>query len=369
MLREKGYFLIKYKLEKKFVDIMFHRKANLKDISILCNNLSQMTASGLPMHEIFNIIGTENKKGIITESMCKVERSIERGETIYESIKKFSHIYPLFMIQMIKIGEVSGKLEMIFKYLSEYYDKKQKLSNKIKCAISYPLMVLITSIFVVMFLMTKIIPEFINTLSNTGGSIPTITSTILCFFTFFKEKLFFINLTLSIFIFVLYKFSRTYRGKIYFHKLKLNLPIFGEMYNKFLFAEFTKSLAILISAGISIIKALDICLSIMQNKVLEEKLHDAIENIKKGESIYISFKKQKLGNGTFLNLVRIGEECGTLEAMLFKISNIFEYEVEDSLKKAVNFIEPITILVLAIFIGIFVVGALLPIFNIMDSIG
>ncbi|NMM61395.1 type II secretion system F family protein [Clostridium sp. P21] len=334
----------------------------------MCNNLSEMIASGLQISEVFNMVCTESRKEVIKESMHNVQRNIERGETIYESIKKFSNIYPLFMIQMIKIGEESGKLEIVLKELSEYYAKRHKTFNKIKAALSYPIMVLITSILMLTFLMMKIVPEFTGILSSTGGNIPILTSTILWFFTFFKDKFFITNLVLIIAMFILYKFSKTFKGKIYFDRLKLSFPIIGNIYSKFLVSEFSKSLALLISAGIPIIKALDICVSTIQNKVLEQKVQNSIRNIRKGESIYVSFKKQGIGNPTFLNLIRIGEICGTLESMLFKISSIFEYEVEDRLKKMVNFIEPVTILILAVFIGVVVVGALLPIFNITDSI-
>lgn len=368
MLREKGYFLLKYRINKKLLNKVFIQRVNLQDISILCNNLGQMIESGLSISEIFNIVCTQNRKSVITESMHQVQKSIERGEALYESIKKFSHIYPLFMIEMIKVGEESGKLEIVFKYLSEYYDKRYKIFNKIKSAISYPIMVLITSIVVIIFLMMKIVPEFMFILSNSGGSIPILTSTILWIFVFLKDKFFIINLILITTIFILYKFSRTHKGKEYFDSLKIRLPAIGSIYSKFLLHEFSKSLAILISSGIPIIKSLNICLSTVQNKVLENKIINSIEDIKKGESMYFSFKKQGIGDSTFLNLIDVGEECGDIESILFKISNIFECEVEDNLKKIVNFIEPVTILVLAVFIGMFVVGALLPIFNIMDSI-
>ncbi|WP_242860929.1 type II secretion system F family protein [Clostridium scatologenes] len=359
---------MKYRINKKLLNKVFIQRVNLQDISILCNNLGQMIESGLSISEIFNIVCTQNRKSVITESMYKVQRSIERGETLYESIKKFSHIYPLFMIEMIKVGEESGKLEIVLKYLSEYYDKRYKIFNKIKSAISYPIMVLITSIIVIIFLMIKIVPEFMVILSNSGGSIPILTSTILWIFVFLKDKFFIINLILITTISILYKFSRTHKGKEYFDSLKIRLPVIGTIYSKFLLHEFSKSLAILISSGIPIIKSLNICLSTVQNKVLENKIINSIEDIKKGESMYFSFKKQGIGDSTFLNLINIGEECGDIESILFKISNIFECEVEDRLKRMVNFIEPVTILVLAVFIGVFVVGTLLPIFNIMDSI-
>ncbi len=368
MLRKREYFLLKCRINRKISDIIFLRKINLQDISILCNNLSQMLGAGIALSEVFNIICTENKKKVIMESMNHIQNSVEKGETIYQSIKKFSNIYPLFMIEMIRVGEEGGKLETIFKYLSEYYEKRYKLLNKIKSAIAYPAMILITSIIVIIFLMTKIIPQFISTLSNTGGNIPVITATMLSFFTFLKQNFLIINLMICLVLLIIYKFMKTSRGKIFLDKLKLNIPVFSSIYNKFLFSQFTTSMSLLMSAGFPIITALEICSSVMQNKILEKRIYDSIESIKRGESIYNSFKKQNIGNSTFLNLIRIGEECGTLDCMLWKISNIFECEVEESLKKAVTFIEPVTILFLAAFIGIFVVAVLLPVFNIMDSI-
>lgn len=369
MLRKKGYFLLKYRIKKQNLNSIFLQKISSQDISTLCSNLGEMLGAGIPISEIFNIICGQNNKKIITESMSNIQENIKKGDTLYESIKKFSNIYPLFMIEMIGVGEESGKIEKIFKYLSEYYDKKYKLSNKIKTSISYPIMVLIISIFVIIFLMTTIVPEFINTLSSIQGNIPILTLVVLESFTFLKSKLYIIVTIMTLAAILINKMSKTSRGKEYIDRLKLKIPLVCNIYNKLLLSQIATSMALLMSAGLPIIKALDICSSIVKNRIVKKSIWNTIENIKSGESIYFSFKKAGIENLTFLNFIRIGEESGSLETMLFKVGNIFEYEINDNFKRIVTFIEPFAILILAMIIGTVVVATLLPLFNVMDSIG
>lgn len=368
-LRDKGYFLLDLNIRKKSFKDFFYRKATLQDLSILCNGLSTMISSGISISQALSIIEDLNNKKQIKESLYEIKKSVAKGETIYLSMKRFSHIYPIFMIEMIKVGEASGRLDEVFRKLSEYFEKTNKISMKIKTAIIYPLLVFITSIFIVIFLMMKIIPQFIEILKCSGGEIPLITRIVLLFYTFLKTNFIPINIILFSLIFIIYSYSKTLGGKAYLDGLKIKIPLLNKFYNKLIMSRFATSMGILISSGVTILKALEITKNILANKVVERKIINSIEDIKKGESIYYSFKKQNLGNNLFLSLIKTGEETGNLDNMLLKAGEIFENDVAENLKKIVAFIEPITILFLALFIGTFVIAALMPVFSIMDSIG
>ena len=353
---------------KSFEEI-FCRKVTMKDLSVLCSELSTMISSGIPISQSLNIIEDLNNKKQIRKSLCEIRKSVIQGETIYISMKKFEYMYPTFMIEMIRIGEESGRIDEVLKNLSEYYEKQHKIFMKVKTALIYPIIVFITSIFIVIFLMMKIIPQFLDILKCSGGEIPLLTKITISFYTILKTRFLVINITLFSLIFLVYRYSKTSSGKAYFDRLKTKLPLFKRFYNKFIMARFSISMGILMTSGFTVLKALEITRSILVNKVVEDKIVDSIEDIKNGKSIYYSFKKQNIGDNLFLALIKTGEETGRLDNMLLKAGEIFERDVEESLKKMVAFIEPLTILFLAFFIGTFVIAALMPVFSIMDSIG
>lgn len=369
MLRNKGYFLLDFSIRKKSFKNLFSRKVSLKDLSILCSGLSTMIGSGIPIFQALNIMEDLSNKKQIKESLNEIKKSVNKGETIHVSMKRFSTVYPAFMSEMIRVGEESGRIDEVLRKLSEYYEQFDKISRKIKIAVTYPLLVFISSIFIVIFLMIKIIPQFTEILRSNGGEIPLVTRVVLFFYTFFKTNFIPINIILFSIIFIIYRYSKTLVGKAYLDRMKITIPLFNKFYDKFIMSKFAISMGILISSGFTILNALEIAQSLLENKVIETKIINSIEDIKKGQGIYYSFKKQNLGNNLFLSLIRTGEESGKLDNMLLKAGQIFQNDVSENLKKIVAFIEPITILFLAFFIGTFVAAALMPVFSIMDSIG
>ena len=343
-------------------------KPSYRDISILCNGLSSIINSGITITQAINIIASQTEKSILKKSLYDIEKKIVKGESLYDSLKKYHNVYPLFMIEMINLGEKTGKIDKILEEMSEYYEKQYRIFTKIRSAIYYPMIVLIISIIIVIFLMTKIVPQFIDMLKAVDGEIPIITNIVIQCSNFLDKNSLPINLVLFMSVFFVYSISKNDKFKIYFHMIKMNSPILGTFYNKVILSRLAIIISMLLTSGFTITKALEIAGTVINNKVIEEKIYNCIRHIKKGESIYFSFKNNNLGNKLFLSLVHIGEECGNLDYMLHKVGKILEEDVDASLKKIIVLIEPITILFLAFFIGIFVVAGLLPIVSIMDSI-
>lgn len=366
-LRQKGYFITKYSSSSNRLLKAFQRKANLKDLSIICNSLNVLLKTGMNIIEVIKIIYVNCNKKVIKSSLNNIYLGLSEGKSIYESMKKFQDIYPYFMTEMIGVGERSGQLENICKKLSEYYEKQYKIYMNVKSSLMYPFMIFIISIFMIIFITNNIIPQFISTLNDVGGNVPLFTSITLGLLNAIKKHFLVINVTFFSGIFLFSKYISSSYGREKWDKFKLNIPVIRNIYTKFLISKFSLAMSILISSGCNIISSLEKSVNVIDNKFMEKKIVKSIQHIKAGRSIYDAFKCE-VEDLSFLYAVRIGEEGGNLDDMLLKLGEGFQRDVEFKLKKLVKFIEPMCILILAVFIGGFVISALLPIVNIMDSI-
>lgn len=363
-LKNNGYYLLNFKNKKN----IFKKRISFSDISFLCNGLGSMLNSGIPISQALNLAAAQSSNKTLQQSLYSIEREVSKGEAIYKSLKNNLEIYPLFMVGMVKIGEETGKLDKVLMNLSTYYDEQNKIFTKLKSAITYPLIVLISSILIIIFLMVKIVPQFMDTLTSIGGEIPFLTQITLNSCNFIRNNFYLLNITLFLIAIIVYKYSKTIKGRIFIDRMKIRIPYLRKIYNYLILAKLSRSLSMLISSGFNIIRALEISLSVLNNKIIENKVENCVEDIKKGQGIYYAFKKYELGDEMFLSMVKIGEETGRLDEMLLKLSLIFDNELKASLKKALSLMEPVIIIFLALFIGIFIISALMPIITIMDSI-
>lgn len=367
-LKEKGYYLLESREKKNIFTDIFKIRATSLEISILCSSLGNMIGAGISVPQTLRIISAQCSREKFSKSLKSIEHSVLKGESIYGSLRKSSNIYPQFLIEMIHIGEDSGMLDRILIDLSRFYYKQSILLSKIKGATIYPITVLVSSLFIITFLMTRIVPKFIDTLIAFGGNIPYSTQIMMDSYSFLKEHFYEINIISLIFIFIVYKFSKTKEGKFYFDKLKIRAPILRKIYTGLILSRFSISLSMLISSGYNVVKALEVTESIIDNKFIELKLSNSIKEIKSGKSLHDAFKRQGFGDELFIAFIDIGENTGKLEEMLLKLGEIFEVQLEEYLKKVLNLMEPMVIIFLALFVGLFIISAFMPTITIMDSI-
>ncbi|WP_341768302.1 type II secretion system F family protein [Clostridium haemolyticum] len=294
-----------------------------------------------------------------------MRRDIEKGRTLFQSINKFSKIYPEFMRQMILIGEKSGNLEDIFLKLAKYYTDKHKIKKKIKNAIMYPLCVLIMTIIVTLFITFRIIPKFATNFIKLNKSIPIGIQRILRFNKIITSyKFYVIVFIIGIIVYKLYKkgYFQIVLEKIMF-KSSLGL-IYKEIYE----INIIKSISILLDSGIPIINSLDIIVSSINNKVLKDRLLKVVCEIKEGHSLGDALKKEKMFNDFFISMISVGEKIGKIEELINNAVKIKEEDIENLISRIVKSIEPITIIILGGIITFIMMNILMPMMSTMDSI-
>lgn len=373
-LKEYGYYTLRYSHIKAnnikhILDISFTTRVSTKDIAIFCKQFSAIISAGINICEALNILSNQCKNHAIRKSLLVICNNVQKGEELSQALQGFKNIYPEFMIDMITIGEQSGTLDEVLKILWDYYIKQNILSRKIKDASYYPIFLLITTLIVCFFLMVKIVPMFIENLVSLNAKIPFITIVIIKISNFLSSNIAIILITIVVVIILGFLSKNTKAIKKSIDYLKLNTPKVNKLYRNILTARFARFMYILLHSGINIIKALDIMSHTIGNLIVEQRILIAIDDIKKGKTVSQSILNINIFEPLLISMVSIGEESGELDDMLLKTANIFEDDVYEDIEKLLTFIQPVMIIFLAIVIGTIIISIMLPMINMMDSIG
>jgi len=366
-LREKELFLIKTMSIKKINEIS--SRPNLKTISIFCKQFSICLKSGIPICDILNLLYEQMLHKSIKKSLISIRENVQKGNSLFASMKKTTNVYPDFMINMIYLGEESGKLDIILEELSKYYEKEHKLLKKFTNSMIYPCTVFITLMIVSLFLLMKVIPVFIVNLNSFDAEIPLITRLVLGASNFVRSNLLWILIIILILVTVCLQYIKTESGRIISDKFKFICPILGPVYKRLIYTRFSRGLNILLSSGVGLLKAFEIINDVIGNRYFKLKLKIVSTDIKKGKDLASSLKAMNLFPQFFVAMIKIGEETGNLDGMFLTAADIFYEDAEENVERATVLLEPILIIFLGIMIGTIILAVMLPMLNVMDSVG
>lgn len=366
-LRKNNVFLIKSRRVIKITEIS--TRPNLKTISIFCKQFSICIKSGIPICDILNLLYEQMLHKSIKNSLVSIRENVQKGNSLHSSMKRTINVYPEFMINMIYLGEESGKLDTILEELSRYYEKEHKLIKRFTNSMIYPCTVFLTIMIVSLFLFVKVIPVFIGNLDSLDADIPLITRIVLGISNFLSGNILWISIINLILVFIFIKYFKTESGKVSFDKLKFMCPIFGSVYKRLIYTRFSRGLNILLSSGVGLLKAFEVINDVIGDRYFKLKLKSVFEDIKKGEELSSSLDAMNLFPKFFIAMVHIGEETGNLEQMFLTAADIFYEDAQENVEKATALVEPILIIVLGIIIGTIVLSVMLPMLSVMDSAG
>ena len=338
------------------------------DLSLFCYQLSLIFKSGIPLlegMEIFSKDITDPRLKIVANDM---HEELAKGYSVYSVIEKYP-FFPVYLGSMIKIAEQTGNLQDELERLSEYYEQTDRLNNKIKSAVTYPLILLILMAGVILFLVLKVLPMFHEILLSLGGDIPMSTKIMIDLAMIMK------NYAIAIFI----VFIVVLIGVIYYlkspskassaDKLKFNLPWINVTYKKIISARFATAMAMMLKAGASFDDALGMSRYAVGNAYIEDLIESARLKIIEGANPVAELEKLDIFPILFMKMLKIGHMTGELESSLTKISGIYDKEVEKSFAKMTSLIEPVLVTILSLIIGIMLFTVMLPLINIIAVIG
>lgn len=360
---------IKQKPKDLFENVSFLQpKIQHHDIIIFCRQFSTMIDAGLPIIQCLDILQAQQDNKSFKKMLHEIKTSVESGQTLAESLKKYPQHFDDLFVNMVAAGEAGGILDVILRRLSAYMEKAAKLKAQVKGAMTYPIITLIIAFGVVAVILVFVIPVFEEMFRDFGSALPAPTQMIINMSDFVIGNILYIIIAIVLFIFAFRRFLKTERGRAFFDDKLLKLPIIGILLRKVAVARFTRTMGTMLASGVAILEALDIVAKTSGNKTIENALYSVRTSIAEGQTIADPLSRTGVFPPMVCQMIAVGESTGAVDAMMEKIADFYEEEVDQAVENLTAMIEPIMIVFLGIIIGGLVVSMYLPIFTMAGNL-
>ncbi|GBD38292.1 Type II secretion system protein F [bacterium HR37] len=369
-LKRQGIFLssLKEVKEEKTKRFFLLRGISISELAVTTRQFSTLISAGLPLEASLVALSEQTDDPRLKQVLTQVKDRISEGSSLTNALKEHKNIFSDLYINMVKAGEASGTLDVVLLRLADFLEKQAALYSRIKSALIYPLFMFLIGSGVLFFMMTYVIPKIARIFEESGKALPLITVILIEISTFLSENPLTILFVLTGIAFMLYRFSKTRRGKAIIDRLVLRLPIFGKIARMVIISRFTRTLGTLLGSGIPLLEALEISEAILGNSVYIEKLRSIRENVREGTSLARPLRESGIFPPLMTRMITVGEQTGELEEMLVKVADIYDMQIETSVSTLTSLLEPIMILVMGVVVGFIVFAILLPIFDLTSTI-
>ncbi len=374
ILHLKGMGLVPGKVKLKPKDIsellpFLAPKVTINDLVVFTRQFSVMIDAGLPLVQCLQILGDQQANITFKNIIRAVKADVESGSTFAEALGKHPKAFDRLFVNLVAAGEVGGILDTILNRLAVQLEKAEKLRKQLKGAMVYPATVSVIAIACIVLLLVKVIPVFEQMFADFGGTLPLPTQKVIQVSKFLQA---YIGHIMGSVIAVVVAYQQARARSLAFRyrtdKIKLSLPIFGDIIKKVAVARFTRTLGTMISSGVPILDGLDIVAKTAGNMVIEEELQFTRTSISEGKTIAEPLQGSKIFPGMMVSMITIGEETGSMEVMLNKIADFYDGEVDTAVAGLTAMLEPIMMVFMGGSIGTILIAMYLPIFTIADTI-
>lgn len=370
-LQRRGLIVTEIKSEdesKKWFEISLFEKVPMKDIVILSRQMSTLFEAQVSALKAFTLLAANSENKLLQKKLNQVVLDIQAGSSIANALAKHPDVFSDFYVNMVKAGEESGRLTQVFAYLADYLDRQYALNAKTKNALIYPAFVILIFFVVMIAMFTVVVPKLSAIITESGQAIPIYTRIILGISNFLVNYGIFLLVFLVVAVGYLLHLVRTQKGKRFIDELKLHVPILGNLYQKLYLARVADNMDTMLSSGIPIIRAIEITSTVVGNQLYKQILMESMESVKAGKSFSQALELHPEIPQIMPQIVRVGEETGSVGAILKMLAKFYQREVDEAVNTLVGLIEPFMIVVLGLGVGILLVSVLVPIYNIAGGI-
>jgi type IV pilus assembly protein PilC len=354
---------------KEFNLPTFGGGVDAKELAVFTRQFSVMIDAGLPLVQCLEILAGQQENKVFQKVLTGTRASVEGGSTLSASMRPYDKVFDALYVNLVEAGETGGILDTILQRLSSYIEKNVKLKRAVKSALVYPVAVLLVAAGVIVLLLWKVVPIFATLFAGLGVSLPLPTKIVIVMSNFvgsifgFLILVFFVGAVIGLKV-----WYGTPMGRMAIDRVLLKLPLMGILLRKIAVARFTRTLGTLISSGVPILEGLDITARTAGNAVIEKALLQVRKGLEQGRNLSEPLKETDVFPGMVTQMIGVGEQTGAMDAMLQKIADFYEDEVDAAVKDLLSALEPMMIVFLGVVVGGIVISMYLPLFTLIGQL-
>jgi len=371
-LKDQGLYLLDLTEKNQSIlkkEIELGKVIKIEELVVFTRQMATLLKSGVTIIDAIFILReqTENKR--LKKVLKQMEEDLRKGDSISNAMAAHPRAFPALLINMVKAGEVAGNLDETLNSAALFYERENNTRKKVKSALTYPVVVSILAVFVTIFLLIKVVPQFVQIFADFGAELPLPTRIVLGVSHFIQHQWYVLLLSSALLV-VVYMILNKYRHtKYYIDYIKLKIPVFGKLLQKAVIARFARTFSSLLTSAVPILQALTMVSQVVDNEAIAEPIRQAKNNLRQGNALHEPLKKYGVFPPLLTHMMAIGEETGALEEMLDKVADFYESDVDNMTDQLKGLIEPLMIVFLAVIVGLIILSVLLPMFEIYNLIG
>jgi len=344
----------------------FVKKVSQGEVAVFTRQIATMINAGLPLTEALTILSSQGK-GLLQEAIGVILRDVEGGSNLADALQKHPKIFSPVYIALVRAGESAGVLDNILTRLADNLEAQREFNSKIKGALTYPIIILVGMGGVIFIMMVFVIPKLTVLYTEFNAKLPKATQILITFSTFAAKFWWLIILVVVGLAYVFRILNKNRDTKRKLDELKFKIPIYGKLQNQIVLAEFTRTLGLLVGAGVSIVEALQISSKTASNIKIEEGILEASKQVEKGFPLSVTISTNPFFPKILSQMLTVGEETGKVDEVLLKVAKFFQSESDESLKGLTSAIEPLIMVIMGVGVGFLAIAIILPIYNLTSA--
>lgn len=370
-LKRQGVFLSSLNEAKESKSRSFNPFSGIKiaELAVTTRQFSTLISAGLPLEASLSALSEQTEDARLGRVLAEVRERVSEGSSLANALGEHKNIFSDLYINIVRAGEASGTLDIVLLRLADFLETQAALTSRVRGALIYPMFMFFIGGGVLFFTMTYVIPRIAKIFEESSSSLPFMTLILIKISDFLNNYILFILLFIIILVFAAFRFNKTEKGQMFFDRLMLKVPVFGKLTSMVVISRFTRTLGTLLSSGIPLLDALEIGEAVMGNKVYGKTLQEVRVNVREGASLAQPLKESGVFPPLVTRMIAVGEQTGEMEAMLSKVADIYDQQVETMVSTLTSLLEPVMIVIIGAVMAFIVFAVLLPIFNLTSTIG
>ncbi len=373
-LVSRGYSVVSVEAKRRsavsfdmsFLDRLFLKPIRTDDLATFTTLFATMLKAGVPLTEGLDVITTQTENERFQGILQEVKRLIQSGEQLSDAFGRYPKVFGPVFLSLVKVGETGGGLPENLLYLAGILESQKELQERVKNAMVYPAIMASVAVIIVTFLLTFIIPSFVQIFEDAGVALPVLTQALLATSTFLRRWWFLLIPGVILVVVGIRALVMTDRGEMLWHRMLLNAPVIGDLVRKLNIARFARTYGSLLSRGVPLVETLEVVANVVRNRVIQDVIHRVLRQVKQGRPFSEPLAESKEIPPMVVQMFAVGEESGSLDEMAIEVADYYDREVSHEVTRLTTVLEPMLIIVVGLIVSTLILACLLPMFDMMS---